>query len=527
MRQTVYGPPGTGKTTHLIERVARAVEHYGSNTAVVVMSLTKAAATEIKGRLALAGVYIPDSHCGTMHSIGYALADRPGMIDVAEFNKTYQRDVSANFGKGSDDADSDEYAEKADDLAMQWIALARARGFQPTDEGIRAAGYGVGVARLCEQWESFKRATGTLDYADMVTAALELGPPKGCRSIIYDEAQDGSRAEFEVLERWANAPGIEHVVIAGDDDQALYTWRGASVKDFMSFGHQSIVLNTSWRLPRRVWQFAESMVEGIEVRVQKPYAPRPDAPDGILEHRTGGSKYVSDVMEEAHELALTGKSVMVLAQCSYMLKPAVAYSRQAGIPIHNPYRRRRGDWCPLKNGSSSMVTVRDIVEAYAEPIQTWGTVNRWLGGVDANKVLVRGAKSAVAEIAKGDDAGVALNQDDWAALVRDPNLREMAAAGKWDFLSIAGIGSRRTLNYAIHCVMRGWRPTEDPMVAVGTIHSVKGGEADFVFLIPDIAPSSYHEGDRDSLIRTFYVGATRAKEGLFLCAGKGLTAELW
>jgi superfamily I DNA/RNA helicase len=61
-----------------------------------------------------------------------------------------------------------------------------------------------------------------------------------------------------------------------------------------------------------------------------------------------------------------------------------------------------------------------------------------------------------------------------------------------------------------------------PRVIVGTIHSVKGGEADVVFLFPDLsraADTTYGRpgSARDSVIRLFYVGMTRARETLYIC----------
>jgi superfamily I DNA/RNA helicase len=63
---------------------------------------------------------------------------------------------------------------------------------------------------------------------------------------------------------------------------------------------------------------------------------------------------------------------------------------------------------------------------------------------------------------------------------------------------------------------------ETPQVVVGTIHSVKGGQADVVYLFPDISQAGdaqYARGGvaRDSVIRLFYVGATRARERLYIC----------
>jgi superfamily I DNA/RNA helicase len=64
---------------------------------------------------------------------------------------------------------------------------------------------------------------------------------------------------------------------------------------------------------------------------------------------------------------------------------------------------------------------------------------------------------------------------------------------------------------------------------VGTIHSVKGGQADVVYLFPDLSKAGdaqYHQHGpaRDSVIRVFYVGATRARETLYICSGESAMA---
>src|SRR5512143_426695 len=63
---------------------------------------------------------------------------------------------------------------------------------------------------------------------------------------------------------------------------------------------------------------------------------------------------------------------------------------------------------------------------------------------------------------------------------------------------------------------------ETPQVVVGTIHSVKGGQADVVYLFPDLSQAGdaqYNRGGaaRDYVIRVFYVGLTRARETLYIC----------
>ena len=59
-----------------------------------------------------------------------------------------------------------------------------------------------------------------------------------------------------------------------------------------------------------------------------------------------------------------------------------------------------------------------------------------------------------------------------------------------------------------------------PQVVIGTVHSVKGGEADVVYVFPDLSPAAdeeYLSTDPDTVIGIMYVAFTRARETLVLC----------
>jgi superfamily I DNA/RNA helicase len=91
---------------------------------------------------------------------------------------------------------------------------------------------------------------------------------------------------------------------------------------------------------------------------------------------------------------------------------------------------------------------------------------------------------------------------------------------------------RRAMRYPVAVWRR--RPAalrEDPRVIVGTIHSVKGGEADTVMVLPDLSGAAYFGppdrtgtgwdaggAHRHPALRLFYVAFTRARERLVLCA---------
>ena len=84
---------------------------------------------------------------------------------------------------------------------------------------------------------------------------------------------------------------------------------------------------------------------------------------------------------------------------------------------------------------------------------------------------------------------------------------------------------RKRIDFPAHIAARrgGQALVDEPRVIVGTIHSVKGGEADVVYLFPDLSKAGdaqYRQrgAPRDSVIRLFYVGVTRARETLYLCS---------
>jgi superfamily I DNA/RNA helicase len=89
--------------------------------------------------------------------------------------------------------------------------------------------------------------------------------------------------------------------------------------------------------------------------------------------------------------------------------------------------------------------------------------------------------------------------------------------------------------YPMQVYARGGREAldKDPRIVVGTIHSVKGGEADVVYLFPDLSIAGGREWGvvgrgRESVRRLFYVGATRARETLVLCgASSAGTERVW
>ena len=83
------------------------------------------------------------------------------------------------------------------------------------------------------------------------------------------------------------------------------------------------------------------------------------------------------------------------------------------------------------------------------------------------------------------------------------------------------LGMKFPLNVVRHSGVDGL--TDPPQITTGTIHSVKGGEADVCYVFPDLSKSGMQEWlgnatQRAAVYRLFYVAQTRARESLILCA---------
>jgi superfamily I DNA/RNA helicase len=221
-----------------------------------------------------------------------------------------------------------------------------------------------------------------------------------------------------------------------------------------------------------------------------------------------------------------GKSVMVLASCGYMLQPMLARLRREGIPFHNPYRKSDGSWNPLQS-SRRRITPRDLVLAFLrmseEGIWTTEDMGRWLAATKITGVL-QGNRGTLDSLV--DDGRNGVNWEILHKLLTDEAIGA-GLVGDLGWLRENLLAARQKgAAFAIRVAEARGAETlaKTPQVITGTIHSVKGGEADVVYLFPDLSYAGMNEwigGGSAAVRRLFYVGMTRAKESLILCQPVG------
>lgn len=513
----VVGPPGTGKTTWISQQVARAAASHGERR-VLVCSLTRAAAREAAGATLDVGVDVP---CGTIHSVCWRALGRPKVVDrksIEEWNKEHP---SMALSPGVLTRDGEAEPDRPGDELLVGLDLARARMMS------HATPTSITVFR--RHWTEFKEAIEAVDFSDMVERGLNevLTLPDDPLALFVDEAQDLSRLELSVVRRWASS--AQQAILVGDPDQALYDWRGADPEVLAPPVWK--VLSRSYRVPRAVHARALGIIRHARSHVEAEYSPR-DADGAVraLPFSIRDTRIVSE-LEEAEDEG----TVMLLASCAYMLTVAVSALREAGVPYHNPYGSR---WNPLRPGGTSTGSrVEALLAGARDAAWTPSQLRAWVPMVRAtgeDAVLRRGAKKALSELPEDDGHDGLREAISWAKRwISDVNavvdvtpatIAEVVTATWADRVAYpARVAERR----GVEALARR------PRIVVGTIHSVKGGQADRVIVAPDLSPAGWESwrsagwNGRDSVLRTFYVAVTRAREELrILAPAGGLFAEV-
>lgn len=556
LEQRVFGPPGTGKTTFLSRQIAIEAERHGAES-VLVASFTKAAATELRGR----DLPIPEGNVGTLHSLCYRSMGCPTVAETRkgfrQWNDWLSDRINAGttpkesscfaMGEGKRDRDPDDPYEDEHDAAgdeevngnvfLKALNFCRAKKLEPGSilwdtccarlfNVSSITGSGKETIGFMNLWKEFKQETGMIDFADMIDHGRFCDPPNGARVLMFDECQDFSASELSVIRNWEEKSEI--TILGGDDDQAIYGFRGATPDAFLDPPipqEQKRILSQSYRLPRAVKSISEDWIRLLSRREPKEFRPR-DA-DGDLEVISNANWHsTSTIIDIIEDEISNGRSVMVLALCSYMIGSAggvIHALRREGIPFHNQYRQKRNDWNPLRHGAKRLLSYIK----QPDRLWTWEELDDWIELIDSKKTgLRRGAKKAIHAMSiEPERKNLVVGKDDLAVLFNGWESAQRWLTGSTELLLENAMNpeKEKQIQYPIQVLKtRGVKALQEtPKCCVGTVHSVKGGQADVVILFSDISGSALEElksGEEgiDSVRRAFYVGMTRAKEKLYV-----------
>lgn len=516
-----FGPPGCGKTSYAQRYLAQAAKLYGPK-GVLALSHTRAAARTLVQR----GLALPDEAVGTLHAVCLRALGKPRIAEtiLSQWNKRYP--LWPINGKSTDP--EQESFEGAGDRALRRVNSLRARL-------VPLAQWPDGLRAFWGCWKQWKADEKAMDFTDLIVNAVKTVPfaPGNPNAIICDEAQDFTPLQLLLLRRWGASCRV--LLMLGDDDQALYGYAGADSRGMLQPelpASQVRTLEQSYRIPEAVQRYAvRQWTSRLTARMPKTFSPRTE-PGCVRRLNCGGFDVAGLIRHIERDLA-AGDSVMLLASANFALKNALAELRRRGLPFSNVYRSESSAWNPLAGAGHgcaarlhALLACRSATRTPEAHWQGW-ELRLWASWLEARGVLEHGGKERLLDTEREawldlDFVASRLVDGERESFLAHFSAGDAALADWWRLRVLPE--HRRDTAYAakVVAVHQAQALRTPPKLTVGTIHSVKGGQADVVYLLPDLTNrwrSDYVAGGtrRDALLRMFYVASTRAFKTLNLC----------
>ncbi len=323
----VLAGAGTGKTRTLVARVARLIEAGTSPDRILLLTFSRRAAGEMIGRASrlLRDSAAGDVWGGTFHAVGNRLLRRHGAaVGLGEgFTILDQSDTADLFGLVRADADIDPTVRrfpKPETIAAVYSRTVNAQeqlGTVVEERYPWCAEHIESLAEIFRVYTRRKREHNVVDFDDLLLywrAALETPAGRSMRSlfdhVLVDEYQDTNRIQADILHLLAGPSG--NVTVVGDDAQAIYSFRAATIDNIATFcdrfeGARVVTLDQSYRSTPSILAAANTvMAAAPDVIERRLWSSRPDGAEPELVTCTDEAAQAEAVCDRILELREEG-----------------------------------------------------------------------------------------------------------------------------------------------------------------------------------------------------------------------------
>ena len=284
---------GSGKTRVITHRIAHIItSRHVPPSAVLAVTFTNKAAGEMRERVnsLLADIPLDSSpNVSTFHSFCVRLLRRDGE-PLAKVRPGFSRRFSIYDDEdqlsiiksgyrtlGLEEKDFIQYR-----AALSRISHAKNRNQTPQDLYKNAVNKeSENLAALFEEYEKALRNANALDFDDLLLEAVRLlrtddatreAWNRRLSYVMIDEYQDTNRSQYELMRLLTEQH--KNVCVVGDEDQSIYSWRGADIRNILDFEHdfpkaKVIRLEQNYRSTKNILAAAGAVVENNKARKGK------------------------------------------------------------------------------------------------------------------------------------------------------------------------------------------------------------------------------------------------------------------
>jgi DNA helicase-2/ATP-dependent DNA helicase PcrA len=353
----VLAGAGSGKTRVLTARVCHLIHEHGVPAErILAVTFTNKAAGEMRERIGrLLGRDPAGMWVGTFHAIGARLLRRHA--DRVGYDRSFSildADQSLRLVKSVQEAvhvDPKRWSPKA---MRGEISNAKNQLIGPEDFVQRAEGtmdlFVKNVARVYPAYQDALERQNVLDFDDLLTKPVQLleTVPELLERyrgrfafIMVDEYQDTNRAQFRFVELLAG--GHRNLMVVGDDDQSIYRWRGADIRNILDFekafpGAHVVRLERNYRSTQRILDAANRVIaENVERKGKTLFTERTGGEPVTLLEALDESDEARWIVEELEARVrdtptLSYRSIAVLYRTNAQSRALEDALRRAGVP---------------------------------------------------------------------------------------------------------------------------------------------------------------------------------------------------
>lgn len=287
--ETLHGPllilagAGSGKTRALTYRIANLIEHGVAPWNILALTFTNKAAREMRERTeALVGVDAVDMWVTTFHSccakmlrmdidrLGY---ERNFVIYDDDDQMSLIGNILKKLGISDKELPKREIKERISD--------AKNKSLDPEQYLLDNPYLDEAVLRIFREYQRALKEANALDFDDLLGKTLQL--LETCpdilekyrnkfRYVLVDEYQDTNIMQYRMIELICREHG--NICVVGDDDQSIYGWRGADIRNILEFekdfeGAKVIRLEQNYRSTSNILNAANAVIENNTERKNK------------------------------------------------------------------------------------------------------------------------------------------------------------------------------------------------------------------------------------------------------------------
>ena len=344
----VLAGAGSGKTRVITRRIAYLLNMGVKPYEIMAVTFTNKAADEMAERISqLLGSNVKLPYLGTFHSVCLKILRFHSELlgyekDFTVFDESKSRELLKNIAKSIGYTHKEEVTAFVG-KAKRYIEGFKNKGvFEPPQPQDSKEGY---LYRAAQLYQQRLKENNAMDFGDLLINTLKLLSEfpevrkiykKRIRYVMVDEFQDTNPVQYQIVRLISE--DHRNLCVVGDDDQSIYSWRGATIENILQFDKdfedaKVVYLLDNYRSKGKILKAATAIVSRNSLRHKKELRPTKDDGYPVLVHIS------RDPNDEAEFIADT---IQILSRGTRYEDIAVFFRTNAqSRPIEEVFVRRR------------------------------------------------------------------------------------------------------------------------------------------------------------------------------------------